>query len=57
MTHAVQATFAQAAAEGIDRQFAFQGNASVLDKAIGFALSAEARRFQPVQRGGAESVV
>src|ERR1700678_2653737 len=57
MSHAVQPSLAEAAAERVHWQFALQRDPAVLDERVSLASLAEAGRFQPVERGRAESVV
>src|SRR5262245_2638638 len=57
MTHSMHSTFTQAAAEGIDREIAFQRDASVLNERATFTFFAEAGGFEPVERRWVESVV
>src|SRR6266446_3913507 len=57
MPHAVHTALAETPAKGIDRQFAFERDASVLYEIAALALLAEARRLEPVERRRVEAIV
>ncbi len=57
MPEAVDAAGAEAAAKGVERQFAVQFDAAVLDEIEGLALLAEAVGFETVDHRGREAVI
>src|SRR5260370_27607679 len=57
MPEAVDAAGAKAAAKGVERQFAVQFDASVLDEIERFALLAETVGFETVDHRGRKAVV